>query len=67
MVPIIQVWRADLNNLALLLKVTNRLKEAEPVMRRVIDIFEQTLGPEHQNVATTLNNLADLFARDRAL
>ena len=51
----------DLNNLALLLRATNRVKEAEPAMRRVIDIFEKRLGPEHQNVATTLNNLADLL------
>lgn len=35
-----------LNNLALLLRVTNRLAEAEPLMRRVISIFVANLGGE---------------------
>src|SRR5271167_4778049 len=37
----------DLNNLALLLQATNRLAEAEPLMRRALEIFEKSLGPEH--------------------
>jgi CHAT domain-containing protein len=51
----------DLNNLAQLLQVTNRLSEAEPLMRRVIVTFEKSLGAEHPSVAMSLNNLAQLF------
>ena len=40
-----------LNNLAQLLKATNRLAEAEPLMRRALAIDEQSLGPDHPNVA----------------
>ena len=49
---------ADLNNLAVLLKDTNRLEEAEPLMRRALDIWEKAYGPDHPQVATGLNNLA---------
>jgi hypothetical protein len=50
-----------LNNLAALLQDTNRLGEAEPLMRRVIAIFEASFGDDHPNVATALNNLARLL------
>ncbi|MBM4048621.1 MAG: tetratricopeptide repeat protein, partial [Planctomycetes bacterium] len=50
-----------LNNLALLLKATNRLGEAEPLMRRALAVAEQSFGPQHPNVATALNNLAALL------
>jgi tetratricopeptide (TPR) repeat protein len=50
-----------LNNLALLLKDTNRLQEAEPLMRRALAIDEKSYAPEHPNVATDLNNLAQLL------
>ena len=52
-----------LNNLALLLKATNRLSEAEPLYRRALAIDEKSLGPDHPHVATDLNNLA-LLLRD---
>ena len=48
----------DLNNLAQLLKATNRLEQAEPLMRRALAIDEKSYGPEHPNVAIDLNNLA---------
>ena len=51
----------DLNNLAQLLQATNRLAEAEPLMARVVTIFEKSLGENHPNVATALNNLALLL------
>ena len=44
-----------LNNLAGLLKETNRLGEAEPLYRRALAIDEATLGPEHPGVARDLN------------
>ena len=40
---------------------TNRLEEAEPLMRRALAIDEQSYGPEHPKVATDLNNLAQLL------
>ena len=51
----------DLNNLALLLKTTNRLEEAEPLMRRALAIDEASFGPEHPEVAIDFNNLAQLL------
>ncbi len=36
-----------LNNLAQLLKATNRLAEAEPLMRRALAIVEKSLGADH--------------------
>ena len=52
---------AILNNLALLLKATNRLAEAEPLIRRALAIDEKSYGPQHPEVATDLNNLASLL------
>src|SRR5262249_47949660 len=48
-------------NLAELLRVTNRLGEAEPLYRRALAIFEKSLGPEHPDVARGLHNLAVLL------
>ena len=50
-----------LNNLAALLRVTNRLGEAEPLYRRALSIDQKSYGPEHPDVATDLNNLAQLL------
>ena len=50
-----------LNNLAQLLQATNRLAEAEPLMRRALAIDEKSYGPDHPNVAIRLNNLAQLL------
>ena len=49
------------SNLAGLLQATNRLAEAEPLMRRALAIFEKSFGPDHPDVATDLNNLAALL------
>jgi tetratricopeptide (TPR) repeat protein len=51
----------SLNNLAELLGATNRLAEAEPLMRRALAIDEANLGPDHPEVAIVLNNLAMLL------
>ena len=59
--PIIPNVARDLNNLAQLLQATNRLAEAEPLMRRALAIDEQAYGPDHPNVAIRLNNLAQLL------
>jgi len=50
-----------LNNLALLLRVTNRLTEAESLMDRVVEIMEKSYDPNHPNIAIALNNLAALL------
>ena len=50
-----------LNNLATLLKATNRLAEAEPLMRRALAIAEASFGPQHPDVAIDLNSLALLL------
>ena len=57
----------DLNNLAQLLQATNRLAEAEPLMRRALAIDEKSFGPDHPNVATDLNNLALLLQNTNRL
>ena len=44
-----------------MLQATNRLAEAEPLMRRALAIDEKSFGPEHPNVAMGLNNLAQLL------
>ena len=49
------------NNLAQLLQRTNRLEEAEPLMRRALEISEATCGAQHPIVAIRLNNLANLL------
>jgi len=40
-----------------------RYSEAEKVLRRALSIAEETLGPDHPNVATALNNLAALLRK----
>ena len=40
-----------LNNLAALLRATNRLAEAEPLYRRALAIDEASYGPDHPDVA----------------
>jgi hypothetical protein len=44
-----------------LLQATNRLAEAEPLMRRVLAIDEQSYGKDHPEVATDLGDLAQLL------
>ncbi len=41
--------------------------EAEPLMRRALTISEKSLGTEHPNVATGLNNLATLLQNTNRL
>ena len=46
----------DLNNLALLLKATKRLAEAEALMRRALVIILASLGLDHPNSKRVLAN-----------
>ncbi len=50
-----------LHNLACLLRATNRLVEAEPLIRRALVILEMSYGPDHPLVADVLMNLASLL------
>jgi tetratricopeptide (TPR) repeat protein len=52
---------AALSNLAQLLQATNRLAEAEPLMRRALAIDEASYGNDHPDVARDLNTLAQLL------
>ena len=49
------------NDLAQLLKDTNRHKEAEPLMRRALEISKASYGEHHPAVAIGLNNLGQLL------
>ena len=51
-----------LNNVARLLQDTNRLGEAEPLMRRAPPILEASLGADHPKTEIVCNNLAALEA-----
>lgn len=48
----------DLNNLAQLYQATNRLKEAEPLYTRALEIFETSLGRDHPSTFTVRLNRA---------
>jgi tetratricopeptide (TPR) repeat protein len=49
-------------SLALLLRYSQgRYADAEPLYKRSLAIREKTLGPDHEDVATSLNNLAELY------
>jgi len=52
---------AVLDSLAQLLKETNRLAEAERLMRRALTIHEKSFGTDHRSVAVSLNNLGWLL------
>ncbi len=49
------------NNLGMLLHATNRTEEAEPLIRRALEIDEAIFGGQHLAIATSLNNLAMLL------
>jgi tetratricopeptide (TPR) repeat protein len=46
---------------AIALYRAGKFAQAEPLFRQVLAIAEKALGPEHPNVATSLNNLAGLY------
>ncbi len=52
---------ASLNNLAGLYEAQSHYAEAEPLYQRSLAILEKALGPEHTDVATTLENYAALL------
>jgi tetratricopeptide (TPR) repeat protein len=56
-----ETWRL-LHKTASYLHIHARYSEAKPLYLQALSIFEQTLGPEHLQVATTLFHLANLCA-----
>ncbi len=52
-----------LSNLASLYNAQGRYGEAEPLHKRALAIMEKALGPEHPNVATSLENYAKLLRK----
>jgi tetratricopeptide (TPR) repeat protein len=54
-------WLKDTSNPAELVQYTNRLAEAERLMRRALAIDQARLGKDHPNVAIRLSNLALLM------
>ena len=49
--------------MAELYRVQGRYAEAEPLYQRALAIFETALGPEHPDVATSLENYAALLRK----
>ncbi|MCX7422555.1 MAG: tetratricopeptide repeat protein [Planctomycetia bacterium] len=54
--PVAPQVATRLNNLAATLQATNRLAEAEPLMRRALDIFRASLRDEHPNTLDVAEN-----------
>jgi len=52
-----------LNELGVLCYDLARYDEAEPLIRGALDIAENAYGPEHQEVATRLGNLAEVLQK----
>ena len=50
-----------MGELAQLLKAKGRHDEAEPLMRRALELDEESYGPDHTKVAVRLNHLATLL------
>src|SRR5262245_57247714 len=50
-----------LNNLAVVYESLARFIEAEALLRRAVEIDENTLGKDHPDIASRYNNLAHLF------
>jgi len=50
-----------LNQAGLYLSKRGRYTDIEPLYKRALAIWEKALGPEHPKVATSLNNLVELY------
>ena len=51
----------SLNNLAGLYDTQGQYAQADPLYKRTLAIYENALGPDHPNVATSLENFAALY------
>jgi len=57
--------RSELNNLAEVYRAQGQYAMARPLLKRAIEIWVKTLGSEHPDVATGLENLAQLQRKTR--
>ena len=53
--------RLGINDLAELYRAQGNYAEAAPLYRRSLAIWEKALGPEHPDVAASLENYAELL------
>ena len=53
----------SLLNLAKLYEMQGKYGEAEPLQKRALSNFQRALGPEHPNVAASLENYAELLRK----
>ena len=53
----------SLNNLAVLYDSQGQYAQAEPLYRRALAIWERAIGPDHPDVATSLENMAALYRK----
>ena len=51
----------SLNNLAQLCRAQGRYAEAEPLYKRSLAIKEKDFGPEHPEVASVCENMAEFY------
>jgi hypothetical protein len=51
----------QLNGQVLNLRQQGKYTEAVPIAKEALDIREKSLGPDHPDVATSLNNLGELY------
>ena len=56
---------ASLNNLAILYSAQMQYSQARPLLQRALEIWVNTLGSYHPDVATGLENLAQLQRKTR--
>ena len=56
-----------LNQAGFYLEARGRYTDAKPLCERALAIREKALGPEHPDVATSLNNLAGLYVEPRSI
>ena len=55
------MWPTSLNNLAELYRPKASTRRPSRSIKRALAIREKALGPDHPDVATSLNNLAVLY------
>jgi len=65
--PFIYFRALSLNNLAVHYEETDRLSDAEPLLKRALQIHETTFPAAHSNTATALSNLAGLYQAQKRL
>ena len=58
---LLKVLSTKIGPLSMLYQDQGQYEQAEPLLKRALAISEQQLGPDHPNMASSLNNLAALY------